>query len=150
MRTLRRFAPALGWLVLIGAMGALMVWQDADDSLWALAMLLPFVWLASPFAFPNRTAHAEAERLAAADPRVVRAFVRPGSLWCVVLRWRLRALARQVHWVDIWADPAARELVRELGRGEPLVPVVIAGERARHNPPPHWIAQHLRSDGTSG
>ena len=143
MTTLRRWLPALGWLLLIALIATVLVVGNAGDSLWAPAAMLPLVWIASPVFFPNRCSFARATDILADDPDAVVAYVRPASVLCIILRWRLRRLARRVHWVLITADPEAIEAVSEWGRGEALVPVVRSGDATRHNPKPRWIAQQI-------
>lgn len=150
MTTLRRWVPALTWAVLLIGLGILLVWRGAEESLWAPAMLLPMVWLASPLAFPRIISHAEAAERAEAEPGTVRIFVRPGSLFCVWLRWKLHGLAREVLWIDVWADDEAAVQVRELGCGELLVPVVMVDDVTRHNPPADWVAHHVTPPKGSG
>lgn len=146
MRSVRSWVPAAAWLTLLVGLGVVLVTQGAGDSLWALAILLPLVWLASPLVYPQRVTHAEAKARAAADDHLVRIYVRPGALFCVILRWRLQRLAREALWVDIWADAEAERLVRRLGKGAELIPVVIVGDRTRHNPPHTWVAHQLLLD----
>lgn len=143
MRQLRRWRPALIWLIVVVGAGAVLIWQGAGGSIWALAMLLPLAWLLSPLAFPGTVTDAAAQARATAESGLVRIYVRPGNLFCILLRWRLRALARQAVWVDFWADPAAAKRVRDLNEGEELGPVVLVDDQVKRNPPAPWVAQRL-------
>lgn len=66
----------------------------------------------------------------------VQVFWRPGCPYCARLR---RALSRGgVHasWRNIWADPAAAQLVRRATGGNETVPTVVVAGRCYVNPAP--------------
>lgn len=111
----------------------------------ATALLLIFVVLAgvnSPLVFPRSVGMLEAQRRSAVDGRPV-VFWRPGCTYCLRLRIRLGRSARQLHWVDIWRDPAAAAVVRAANDGNETVPTVIVAGEPRTNPDPAWVREQL-------
>ncbi|NUR03605.1 MAG: hypothetical protein HOY79_45985 [Streptomyces sp.] len=111
----------------------------------AVALLLVFVALAgvtSPLVFPRSIGWPEAQRRSAADGRPV-VFWRPGCTYCLRLRLRLGRSARQLHWVDIWRDPAGAAAVREANDGNETVPTVVVAGRPHTNPDPEWVREQL-------
>lgn len=111
----------------------------------AAALLLVFVLLAgvnSPLIFPRSIGALEAQRRSAADGRPV-VFWRPGCKYCMQLRIRLGRSARQVHWVDIWRDPAGAAAVRAANDGNETVPTVIVADQPHTNPDPAWVRKQL-------
>ncbi len=69
----------------------------------------------------------------------VQVFWRPGCPYCARLR---RALSRGgVHasWRNIWADPAAAQLVRRATGGDETVPTVVIAGRCYVNPTPRHL-----------
>ncbi|MEU5169362.1 MULTISPECIES: glutaredoxin domain-containing protein [Streptomyces] len=111
----------------------------------AAALLLPFVLLAalnSPLAFPRSIGAAEALRRSAADGRPV-VYWRAGCGYCLRLRFRLGRGARQLHWVDIWRDPAGAAAVRAATDGDETVPTVVVAGRPHVNPDPAWLRGQL-------
>lgn len=100
-------------LVLSGpavATGQIFKWSPGA----ATALLLAFLALAgvnSPLIFPRSIGAQEAQRRRAVDGRPV-AFWRPGCTYCIRLRIRLDRSGRQLHWVNIWCDPARRTTMR--------------------------------------
>jgi mycoredoxin len=111
----------------------------------ATALLLVFVLLAgvnSPLVFPRSIGALEAQRRSAVDGRPV-VFWRPGCQYCIRLRIRLGRNARQVHWVDIWRDPAAAAAVRAANDGNETVPTVIVAGESHTNPDPAWVREQL-------
>ncbi|WP_329296722.1 glutaredoxin domain-containing protein [Streptomyces pseudovenezuelae] len=111
----------------------------------AAALLLVFVLLAgvnSPLIFPRSIGALEAQRRSAADGRPV-VFWRPGCKYCLQLRIRLGRSARQVHWVDIWRDPAGAAAVRAANDGNETVPTVIVAGQPHTNPDPAWVRKQL-------
>ncbi|MFF4489885.1 glutaredoxin domain-containing protein [Streptomyces sp. NPDC001544] len=116
------------------------------------ALLLVFVLIAgvhSPLVFPRSVSALEAQRRSAVDGRPV-VFWRPGCQYCLRLRFRLGRSARQVHWVDIWRDPAGAAAVRAANDGDETVPTVVVAGRAYTNPSPAWVRRQLsyRADGS--
>lgn len=97
----------------------------------AAALLLAFLALAganSLLIFPRSIGAWEAQRRSAGDGRPV-VFWRPGCKYCIRLRIRLGRSARQLHWVNIWRDPAGAATVRAANDGNETVPtVVVAGQ----------------------
>ncbi|MGW0424894.1 glutaredoxin domain-containing protein [Streptomyces sp. NPDC003015] len=111
----------------------------------ATALLLVFVLLAgvnSPLVFPRSIGTLEAQRRSAVDGRPV-VFWRPGCKYCLRLRIRLGRSAHQLHWVDIWRDPAAAAVVRAANDGNETVPTVIVAGEPRTNPDPAWVREQL-------
>ncbi|MFD5337731.1 glutaredoxin domain-containing protein [Streptomyces hawaiiensis] len=109
----------------------------------AAAFLLVFVLLAgvnSPLIFPRSIGALEAQRRSAVDGRPV-VFWRPGCKYCMRLRIRLGRSARQVHWVDIWRDPAGAAAVRAANDGNETVPTVIVAGQPHTNPDPAWVRE---------
>ncbi|ELP69837.1 glutaredoxin [Streptomyces turgidiscabies Car8] len=111
----------------------------------AAAPLLFFGLLAgvnSPLLFPRSVSAQEAQLRSAVDGRPV-VFWRPGCTYCMRLRIRLGRSARQMHWVDIWRDPAAAAVVRAANGGNETVPTVIVAGRPHTNPAPAWVREQL-------
>lgn len=111
----------------------------------AAAVLLVFVLLAgvnSPLIFPGSTGVLEAQRRSAVDGQPV-VFRRPGCKYCIRLRVRLGRSTRQMHWVDIWRDPAGAAAVRAANDGNETVPTVILAGQPHTNPDPAWVREQL-------
>ncbi|MGW1772733.1 glutaredoxin domain-containing protein [Streptomyces sp. NPDC002104] len=111
----------------------------------AAVLLVVFVVLAgvhSPLVFPRPVTALEAHRRSAADGRPV-VLWRPGCQYCIRLRLRLGRSARQLHWVDIWRDPAGAAAAREANQGNETVPTVIVAGRPHTNPDPAWVRAQL-------
>ncbi|MFF9126370.1 glutaredoxin domain-containing protein [Streptomyces sp. NPDC014889] len=111
----------------------------------AAAEFLVFALLAgvcSPLVFPRSIGALEAQDRSAADGRPI-VFWRPGCTYCLRLRIRLGRRARQVHWVDIWRDPAGAAAVRAANNGNETVPTVVVAGRPHTNPDPAWVREQL-------
>ena len=111
----------------------------------AVALLLVFAVLAgvhSPLVFPKSIGAREAQQRSAVDGRPV-VFWRSGCTYCLRLRLRLGRSARQLHWVDIWRDPAGAAAVRAANDGNETVPTVLVAGRAHVNPDPEWVREQL-------
>lgn len=111
----------------------------------AAVFLLVFVAVAvvhSPLVFPRSIGAPEAQRRSAADGRPV-VFWRPGCRYCLRLRFRLGRRARQLHWVDIWRDPAGAAVVRAANGGDETVPTVVVAGQPHVNPDPDWVRAQL-------
>lgn len=111
----------------------------------AAALLLMFVLLAgmnSSLVFPRSIDAPEALRRSAADGRPV-VYWRPGCKYCLRLRFRLGRGARQLHWVNIWRDPAGAAAVRAANDGNETVPTVVVAGRPHTNPDPEWVREQL-------
>ncbi|MEV4683189.1 glutaredoxin domain-containing protein [Streptomyces kurssanovii] len=111
----------------------------------AAALLLVFVLLAgvsSPLIYPRSAGAVEAQRRSALDGRPV-VFWRPGCVYCLRLRIRLGRRAGQLHWVDIWRDPAGAAAVRAVNDGNETVPTVFVAGRPHVNPDPRWVREQL-------
>lgn len=107
--------------------------------------LLAFALIAglnSPLVFPRSIGVVEARRRSAADGRPV-VFWRPGCTYCLRLRVRLGRRGRQVHWVNIWRDPAGAAAVRAVNEGNETVPTVVVDGRPHVNPDPAWVREQL-------
>ncbi|MEU0031358.1 glutaredoxin domain-containing protein [Streptomyces sp. NPDC006335] len=111
----------------------------------AAAVLVVFVLLGcvhSPLIFPKSTSAREAQRRSAVDGRPV-VFWRPGCKYCMRLRIRLGGSVRQMHWVDIWRDPAGAAAVRAVNDGNETVPTVMVAGQPYTNPDPEWVRAQL-------
>ncbi|MFJ3586074.1 glutaredoxin domain-containing protein [Streptomyces sp. NPDC090127] len=111
----------------------------------AAALLLLFVLIAatnSPLVFPRSVSAQEAQRRSALDGRPI-VYWRPGCQYCLRLRTRLGRDAGQVHWVDIWRDPAGAAEVRAANDGDETVPTVVVAGEAHTNPDPAWVREQL-------
>ncbi|MCX4792387.1 MULTISPECIES: glutaredoxin domain-containing protein [unclassified Streptomyces] len=111
----------------------------------AVALLLVFVLLAglnSPLAFPRPIGAVKAQRRSAVDGRPI-VYWRAGCKYCLRLRIRMGRSARQLHWVDIWRDPAGAKAVRAANDGDETVPTVVVAGRPHVNPDPEWVRGQL-------
>jgi glutaredoxin len=111
----------------------------------AAALLPAFLTLAgvnSPLIFPRSIGAREAQRRSAVDGRPV-VFWRPGCKYCMRLRIRLGRRARQLHWVNIWSDPAGAAAVRAANDGNETVPTVVVAGQPHTNPDPDWVREQL-------
>lgn len=111
----------------------------------AVVPLLAFAVLAvvhSPLVFPRAIGTSEARRRSALDGRPV-VYWRSGCKYCLRLRFRLGRGARQLHWVDIWRDPAGAAVVRAANDGDETVPTVFVAGRPYVNPDPGWVREQL-------
>jgi mycoredoxin len=111
----------------------------------AVVLLLVFGVLGglnSPLAFPRSVGAVEAQRRSAEDGRPV-VFWRPGCTYCLRLRLRLGRRARQLHWVNIWRDPAGAAAVRAVNDGNETVPTVVVDGRSYVNPDPAWVREQV-------
>ncbi|MFF8649151.1 glutaredoxin domain-containing protein [Streptomyces griseoluteus] len=111
----------------------------------AAALLLLFLALAgmnSPLIFPRSIGVREAQRRSAVDGRPV-VFWRPGCKYCIRLRIQLGRNARQLHWVNIWRDPAGAAAVRAVNDGNETVPTLVVAGRPHTNPDPGWVREQL-------
>nr|WSY57397.1 hypothetical protein OG999_49590 [Streptomyces sp. NBC_00886] len=111
----------------------------------AVVLLLVFALLAamnSPLVFPRSISALEAQRRSAVDGRPI-VFWRSGCKYCLRLRIRLGRSARQLHWVDIWRDPAGAAAVRATNDGNETVPTVLVAGRPHVNPDPEWVREQL-------
>ena len=137
---------ALSVITLLAGGLAAVSWMTSSTGL-GVGLLLVFVvlaWLYSPWFFPRPVSAAEAARRSQIDGKPI-VFWRPGCRYCLRLRIRLRAAARGLHWVDIWLDQAAAELVRGYADGNETVPTVLVGGRAYINPDPSWVRRQAAS-----
>ncbi|MHC5902454.1 glutaredoxin domain-containing protein [Streptomyces sp. S6] len=116
-----------------------------ENPVAAVALTLLFAALAfinSPLIFPKSITEAEAQ--AADDGRPV-IYWRPTCKYCIRLRIRLGGKARELHWVNIWADPAAAARVRAANDGNETVPTVFIDGRPHVNPEASWLKAQLTS-----
>lgn len=107
-----------------------------------LLAFLAFAGMNSPLIVPRSIDALEAQRRSAVDGRPV-AFWRPGCKYCMRLRIRLGRSARQLHWVNIWHDPAGAAAVRAANDGNETVPTVVVAGRPHTNPDPEWVREQL-------
>lgn len=96
----------------------------------------------SPLIFPRSIGAQEARRRSAVDGRPV-VFWGPGRKYCIRLRIRLGRSARQLHWVNIWRDPAGATVVRAANDGNEAVPTVVVADQPHTNPDPGWVREQL-------
>jgi len=125
----------------------LLVVATQDQPWVAVVEFLIFAALAvlfSPLVFPSSLTAAQAQERSARDGRPI-VYWRPGCRYCLRLRRRLVGRAGQVHWVDIWRDPAGAAAVRAITGGDETVPTVVARGEAAVNPEPAWLLQRLTS-----
>ncbi|MGQ4390350.1 glutaredoxin domain-containing protein [Streptomyces sp. SAS_270] len=111
----------------------------------AAVFLLVFALLAgvnSPLVFPKSIGALEAQRRSAVDGKPV-VFWRPGCTYCLRLRIRLGRSVSQLHWVDIWRDPAGAAAVRAANDGDETVPTVVVAGDPHTNPDPAWVREQL-------
>ncbi|QXE38780.1 glutaredoxin [Streptomyces sp. GMY02] len=111
----------------------------------AAALLLAFLALAgvnSPLIFPRSIGAREAQRRSAVDGRPV-VFWRPGCKYCIRLRIRLGRSTRELHWVNVWRDPAGAAAVRAANDGNETVPTVFVAGQPHTNPDPEWVREQL-------
>ncbi|WP_327341978.1 glutaredoxin domain-containing protein [Streptomyces europaeiscabiei] len=111
----------------------------------AVVLLAVFVLLAgvnSPLLFPRSIGALEAQSRSAVDGRPV-VYWRSGCKYCLRLRIRLGRSARQLHWVDIWRDPAGAAAVRSANDGDETVPTVFVAGLPHVNPTPEWVREQL-------
>lgn len=131
-------------LVLCGsAVAAVLFFEGSPGP--AAALLPAFLALAgvnSPLIFPRSIGALDAQRRGVLDGRPV-VFWRPGCKYCVRLRIRLGRNARQLHWVNIWRDPAGAAAVRAANFGNETVPTVVVAGRPHTNPDPEWVRGQL-------
>ncbi|MFB8178950.1 glutaredoxin domain-containing protein [Streptomyces sp. NPDC055966] len=131
-------------LVLCGsAVATVLIFEGNPGA--AAALLLVFLVLAgmnSPLIFPRSIGAREARRRSAVDGRPV-VFWRPGCKYCMRLRIRLGRSARQLHWVNIWRDPAGAAAVRAANDGNETVPTVVVAGQPHTNPDPEWVRKQL-------
>ncbi|MEU7167588.1 glutaredoxin domain-containing protein [Streptomyces morookaense] len=131
-------------LVLCGsAVATVLIFEGNPDA--AAALLLVFLVLAgmnSPLIFPRSIGAREARRRSTVDGRPV-VFWRPGCKYCMRLRIRLGRSARQLHWVNIWRDPAGAAAVRAANDGNETVPTVVVAGQPHTNPDPEWVRERL-------
>lgn len=92
--------------------------------------------------FPRSISAQEAQRRSAVDGRPV-VFWRPGCKYCIRLRIRLGRSARQLHWVNIWRDPAGAAAVRAANDGNETVPTLVVAGQPHTNPDPEWVREQL-------
>ncbi|MET9555665.1 glutaredoxin domain-containing protein [Streptomyces sp. NPDC006645] len=130
--------------VLCGSLvaGALIVGGDPGAAVLPLLAFVVLGVLHSPLVFPRSIGAREAERRSALDGRPV-VYWRPGCRYCLRLRRRLGRGARQLHWVDIWRDPAGAAAVRAVNGGDETVPTVFVAGRPYVNPDPGWVRDQL-------
>ncbi|HEY8978979.1 MAG TPA: glutaredoxin domain-containing protein [Streptomyces sp.] len=134
--------PAL--LVLCGALAANSL-LSRENPVAAVAFFLLFAALAvinSPLIFPKSITEAQAQE--ADDGRPV-VYWRPTCKYCIRLRIRLGSDARQLHWVNIWTDPAAAARVRAANDGNETVPTVFIAGHPYTNPETSWLKAQLTS-----
>ncbi|MFF9091134.1 glutaredoxin domain-containing protein [Streptomyces sp. NPDC014991] len=138
------FLPIL--LLLCGSVVATGLVSSGSPGAAGLVLLL-FMLLAgmnSPLVFPRSMGALEARNRSTVDGRPI-VFWRPGCTYCLRLRIRLGRSARQLHWVDIWRDPAGAAAVRAVNDGNETVPTVLVAGQPHVNPDPAWVREQLPS-----
>lgn len=81
------------------------------------------------------------EPTAESSQPVVEVFWRPGCPFCTALRIDLGRRGIAAQWRNIWQDPGARALVREINNGNETVPTVRVGSVQLTNPSGHEVAE---------
>ncbi|MEU3457776.1 glutaredoxin domain-containing protein [Micromonospora sp. NPDC006766] len=133
------------WLAGLATACGVFVVATRHSSWVAVVEFLIFMALAvlvSPLVFPRSLTAAQAQERSARDGRPI-VYWRPGCPYCLRLRRRLGGRAGQVHWVNIWRDPAGAAAVRAVTGGDETVPTVVARGDAAVNPKPDWLLQRL-------
>ncbi|MFI6475420.1 glutaredoxin domain-containing protein [Streptomyces sp. NPDC050516] len=125
----------------VAATGLIVMGNPGPAAVFLLAFVLTAV-VHSALVFPRPVSALEAQRRSAVDGRPV-VFWRPGCKYCLRLRIRLGRNARQLHWVDIWRDPAGAATVRAANDGNETVPTVVVAGRPHTNPDPEWVRGQL-------
>ena len=77
---------------------------------------------------------------------MVTIYWRPGCMFCLRLRWVLRAHRLRAEWINIWGDDDAASYVRSVAHGNETVPTVVIDGRALVNPPPRTVIAALRRE----
>lgn len=73
-------------------------------------------------------------------------YTRPGCMFCLKLRLKLRARRVPFREVNIWEDPASAAAVRAVADGNETVPTVNVAERWLVNPSLRAVMDAARSD----
>ena len=68
---------------------------------------------------------------------------RPGCPYCLLLRLKLRRFGVSVREINIWEEPTAAALVREIAGGSETVPTVTVGDVAMVNPSARRVIDEL-------
>ena len=141
----RRWGPTIGLFALATLYGGSRVLVHRLGGALVLFLLFAVAALgASPWMFPRPLTDAEARSRSARDGRPIM-YWRLRSSFCMRMRWALKGEGRRLHWVDIWADPAAAASVRAVADGAETVPTVVAADRALINPSPAEVRGLVRS-----
>jgi len=77
-------------------------------------------------------------------PSPVTVFWRPGCLYCMRLRSRLRRAGVRLDEVNIWDDPAGAAFVRSVTGGDETVPTIRIGDHSLVNPPAGRVIAEIR------
>jgi mycoredoxin len=94
--------------------------------------------------FARRLASVSAaEGARAADEGRVVVYWRKGCPFCKRLQLVLGRRARDVVWVDVWADDEASAYVRSVNGGDEVVPTVVIAGEPHTNPPPRQVLAAL-------
>lgn len=88
----------------------------------------------------RHTALADARRRADGGAAIV--LWKPGCAYCERLLHRLRG-RDDIAWVNVWQDPEANRLVRELNGGDELTPTAIVGDEVLRNPSAEELTARL-------
>jgi glutaredoxin len=70
---------------------------------------------------------------------------RPGCPFCLKLRTKLTLTRTPHQLVNVWQDPAASQIVRDVNGGNELVPTVRVGDRFLSNPTLRQVRQAVRA-----
>lgn len=84
-----------------------------------------------------------AEGARAADEGRVVVYWRKGCPFCKRLQLVLGRRARDVVWVDVWADDEASAFVRSVNGGDEVVPTVVIAGTPHTNPTPREVLAAL-------
>ncbi|MEU8815016.1 glutaredoxin domain-containing protein [Actinoplanes sp. NPDC048796] len=135
----RRWLPSI--VVVVAAVFLVGVWLRDGRVLTAVlmgALLLAGAVALSPRGFPASVSDAAAREASAHDGRPI-VYWRPGCPYCARLRVSLGRRASQLHWVDIWQDPAGAASVRDITGGDETVPTVVTSGDSFVNPSPGLV-----------
>lgn len=131
-------------IVLGGAWGVKGLVAEGD---WRTAGIygvgaLALAFVLSPWWRGRSPTHAAVTALPVSERAVV-IYWRPGCVFCMRLRARLRGVAHRARWVNIWQDRDAAAFVRQVNRGSETVPTVVMDGEPLTNPDPDLVRARL-------
>jgi mycoredoxin len=136
------------WLPILAGAAFVVVDEVRDGSLTVAvaygALGLALSWWLSPWQGGLGARHADVERRPASEHPVV-IYWRPGCIYCLRLRCRLRRAGRHATWVNIWRDEEAAAFVRSVNDGNETVPTVLLDHQPFTNPAAQLVLDRLRA-----